>query len=63
VAELALTQVVHEGVQSERIDVVFDVYCQTSIKAAERLNRAADNTVQYKNLAGGHRIQQWRKFL
>lgn len=62
VAELAFTQVLHEGA-SERIGVVFDVYRQTSIKDAERLNRGADTTIQYKNLAGGHHVQQWRKFL
>jgi len=44
--------ILHEGAQSERIDV-FDVYCQTSIKVAERLNQAADNTSQYKKLVGG----------
>ena len=53
VAESLFTQVLHEGAQSERIDVVFDVYRHTSIKDAERLNRGADTTVQYKNLVGG----------
>lgn len=62
-AKLALTQILHEGAQSERIDVVFDVYHHTSIKDAERLNRGGDTTLQYKNLAGGHHVQQWRKFL
>jgi len=39
VAELALTQVLHESVPSNRIGVVFDAaYRQTSIKPAERLN-------------------------
>ena len=63
VAESAFTYVLHEGAESERIDVVFDVYRQTSIKDAERLNWGRDITLQYKNLAGGHHIQQWRTFL
>ena len=64
VAELAFSHLTHEGSQSKRIDVVFDVYRRNSIKQAERVNRGADgNTLQYKNLAGGHHVQQWRKFL
>ena len=35
VAKSALMRVLQEGTQSERIDVVFDVYCQTSVKDAE----------------------------
>ncbi|KAL7378889.1 hypothetical protein ABVT39_020321 [Epinephelus coioides] len=60
---VSLTQILHEGAQSERIDIVLDVYHQTFIKDAERLNRGGDTTHQYKNFARGHHIQQWRKFL
>ena len=64
VAELAFSHLTHEGSQSKRIDVVFDVYRRNSTKQAERVNRGADgNALQYKNLAGGHHVQQWRKFL
>lgn len=61
--ESALTRVLQEAAQRETIDVVFDVYCQTPINDAERVNRGADTTLQYKNLAGGHHIRQWWKFL
>ena len=35
VAELAFTHILHEGGQSKRIDIVFDVYHSNSIKQAE----------------------------
>ena len=60
VAKSALRRVLQEGTQSERIDG-FDVYCQTSIQDAERVNRGADATIQ--NLVGGHYGRQWRKLL
>ena len=62
-AESVLAMVLYVGGQSGRVDVVFDVYRQPSIKDSERLNRYASTTVQYTCLARGHNIQQWRKFL
>jgi len=58
-----LSHVLHEGAKSSRIDVVFDVYKETSIKDAERVKRGADTGIQFKNIASGHKIQQWRKLL
>jgi len=37
-AESVMLMVLHEGTQSQRSDVVFDVYKETSIKDAERCN-------------------------
>ena len=48
-AESVVSLVLHEGSQSHSIDVVFDVYRETSMKNAERC--------KYKNIAGGHNIQ------
>jgi len=62
-AETALSHVLHGGAKSSRIDVVFDVYKETSIKDAERVKRGADTGIQFKNIASGHKIQQWRKLL
>lgn len=62
-AESVLFVVLHEGAQSLRIDVVFDVYLETSIKDAERCNRGSSSAIQFKNIAPGHNIQQWRKYL
>ena len=62
-AESVMAMVLYVGGRSGRVDVVFDVYRQPSIKYSERLNRCASTTVQYTCLARGHNIQQWRKFL
>ena len=62
-AESLMSLVLHGGSQSHRIDVVFDVYRETSIKNAEMYNRRSSTAVQYRNIAGGLNIQQWRKFL
>lgn len=41
VAESLFSMVFHEGADSKRIDVVFDVYKKESIKNLERQNRGA----------------------
>ena len=60
-SETILSIVLHEGGQSERIDVVFDVYKPMSIKEAERTNRGSEEGMEYRNIAPGHTIKQWRK--
>ncbi|KAJ8388288.1 hypothetical protein AAFF_G00135490 [Aldrovandia affinis] len=55
-AASALTQILHEGARSQRIDVIFDVYQEDSIKNAERANRGRTTGIQFRNIAPGHRI-------
>ena len=62
-AGTALSHAVYEGAKCRRIDVVFDVYKETSIKDAERANRSAGTGIYFKNIQPGHNIQQWRKLL
>ena len=62
-AEHALSTVLAEASHSTRVDVVFDVYHESSIKQLERLARGADSGMEVKQIAAGHRVQQWRKFL
>ena len=62
-ADSVLTQILHEGGRSQRIDVIFDVYREDSIKNAERENQGCTTGIQLRNIAPGHRMQQWRKFL
>ena len=62
-AEASLTMILHEGVQSDCIDVVFDVYKEPSINGAERCNRSSGGAIQFSSIAPGHSIQQWRKLL
>ena len=64
VAESVLSMVLYVGGQSGRVDVVFDVFRQLSVKDSESLNRGASTTLQYNCLAGDTKnIQQWRKLL
>lgn len=52
-----------EGDDSSRIDVVFDVYQENSIKAAERVWQGESESTHFKNISPGHTIKQGRKFL
>ena len=52
-----------ESGQSDRIDLVFDVYQEKSIKNAERVKRGAAHRTQYKTILPSHKIKQWQSFL
>ena len=51
------------GAESSRIDVVFDVYLDESIKNAERVNRGSDSGILFSNIVAGHKVRQWRGLL
>ena len=57
-ADSALTHILHEGVRSHIIDVVFATQREDSIKSAN-----ISNMNIFQNMVPCHRIQQWRKFL
>ena len=42
---------------------MFGVYRDMSVKNAERCNRGSNTGTQWKNIAPGHNILQWKKFL
>ncbi|KAK3746969.1 hypothetical protein QZH41_002521 [Actinostola sp. cb2023] len=63
VADSLLGMVLHEGSSSNRIDVIFDVYRETSIKNAEREQRGSECGNEFRNIQPEHKVQQWRKFL
>ena len=63
IADAALSRVLQEGGNSRRIDVVFDVYNEISIKSAERERREEGESVSYKNLTARQKIKQFRNFL
>ena len=63
VAEHALSITLAESTNSSRVDVIFDVYREISIKNAERLRRGESESTLFKNISTGHTIKQWRKFL
>ena len=43
--------------------MVFDVYREESIKNAERQLRTKEPGVEFKHIASGHIVKQWRAFL
>ena len=51
------------GSGSHRIDVVFDIYKDVSIKNAERVNRGSDSGLLFSNIVAGHKVKQWRRHL
>ena len=63
VAESLLCLVLHEGSNSQTIDVIFDVYKENSIKNAEREKRGAEFGNELRNIQSEHKVQQWRNFL
>lgn len=63
VADCLMSITLNEGTDSQRIDVVFDVYKEESIKNAEREKRGSESGHVFKNIKADHKIHQWRKFL
>ena len=63
IADAALSRVLQEGGSSKRIDLVFDVYNEISIKSAEREQRGEGESVTCKNLTAGQKIKQFNNFL
>ena len=62
IPKMALSRVLREDDGSSRIDVVFDVYRDLSIKSAERELRSED-FITFKNLSSGKKVKQFRSFL
>lgn len=53
----------NEGSQSNRVDVVFDTYCENSIKDSERSLRGEESGHQLQGITGTMIVRQWRNFL
>ena len=53
-----LKKILREGQTSDRIDVVFDVYHETSVKNAKRVKRGLGSGVKFRSPAAGQKIQQ-----
>ena len=51
----------YTGIESSRIDVVFDADRDESIKNAERVNRGSD--ILFSSIVAGHKVKQWRCLL
>ena len=59
---MALSRVLREGDGSSRIDVVFDVYRDLSIKSVERELRSEEDFITFKNVSSGQKVKQFRSF-
>ena len=63
VAETLYRAIMAQRGCSNRIDVVFDVYREKSIKNAERKSRGNTGSPIYKCILPNHRINQWKQFI
>ena len=57
-----LNTVLSSSSSSTRVDVVFDVYRQISIKNAERARRKS-SSLEFKKIVGSQQMKQWTSFL
>lgn len=55
--------ILHAAQESNRIDVIFDVYHQDSIKTAERETRASREGITFHEIRPSHKIKNWRRLL
>lgn len=62
-AEALLRMAIRDSGESDRVDIVFDVYRQLSVKEGERERRKTKTSLQYSNIQSGHKVQQWNKFI
>ena len=63
IAMTLFNSALHIGSESDRIDVVFDVYTDMSIKNAERIKRGSESGILFGQIVPGHKIKQWRRLL
>ena len=64
VAEVLFQRMLLESQSSSRIDVVFNVYRDKSIKNLERVGeRGATMATEFKNIMGSHKLKQWDSFI
>ena len=62
-SESLFMSTLHVGSESYRINVVFDVYANVSIRNVERVNCGSDNGLLFSNIVAGHKIKQCRCLL
>ena len=63
IAEMALSRDLRDGEGSIRIDVVFDVYRDLSIKSVKGRLKSEGDSITFKNLSSGQKVKQFRSFL
>ena len=64
VATTILAMALNDGRKSNRIDVVFDVYVENSIKNSERSLRGEETRFEVKDIiTSAQKVRQWRSIL
>ena len=63
IAESIFMIAIQSGNASSRIDIVFDVYKDNSIKTAEREGRGEATGLAHGNIVASQKMQQWRRLL
>ena len=62
IAQNVSESILQAGFTSKRIDVVFDVYIENSIKNAER-DRRGTSSLHFGTLLDNSKVKQWKNFL
>ena len=62
-SQTILKRILIDGHGSERIDVVFYVYLEQSIKAVERVACGSKEGIMFAFIKGGHCIKNWKRIL
>ncbi|CAG9821970.1 unnamed protein product [Phaedon cochleariae] len=60
---IVFKQVLNIGRNCCRVDIVFDVYREVSIKSLEREKRGTAEGIKFSEIKGGHKVVCWRKLL
>ena len=60
-SDYIFSQMLHVGRESNRIDVICDVYKEESIESAERLNRGSLEGMIFNHIKSAHKIKNWRR--
>ena len=63
VANSIFSRIMNDGFGCKRIDVVFDVYRELSIKNVERSKRGNSDAPMFSQILPDHNIKQWARFL
>ena len=62
-SERILGCILNDGRNSQRIDVVYDIYKKHSIKSAERLRRGSKEGVLFLKIKSKHRVKNYKRLL
>lgn len=62
-SDLIFSRILHVGRTGERIDVIFNLYKERSIKSAERVSRGLLDGMSFSQIKPGHKTKNWRHLL